>query len=254
MSLNYFISHYKWIVILRKILLIFGFIIIMTPISYGYTVGGINLDQTRIVYLSSDKAQTLVVNNTSDRAWLIQSRVQEGENNGKSPFIITPPLFTLQQGNRQILRIVKLNKMLPEDRESVFYLSVLAIPAAKIRETDESNKGVISVGMNFTLKMFYRPAALSQDAEKTSCHLRIIPSPAGIRIENPTPYFQTFGKFELNGNQLNLNDMNSMLAPYSSREYQIKNKKITQVQWQTINDYGGLSEVCRQNTGEGNNA
>ncbi|APC14125.1 MULTISPECIES: molecular chaperone [Providencia] len=250
MRLIHLILPHNVIAILRKIILTQSFFLPIISISYGYSEGGISLDQTRVVYLSTSKAQTLTVNNTSQRAWLIQSRVQSGENTSKAPFIITPPLFTLQPDSQQLLRMMKTNHALPEDRESLFYLSVLAIPAAKAKEADSLHEGVISVGMNFTIKMFYRPRILSQGIEQAPCQLRFIQTPKGIHVENPTPYFQTFGKLLLNGNAFNLNEASSMLAPFGQHQYDINKGTVKQIQWQTINDYGGLSEMCIQNMGE----
>ncbi|WP_337262274.1 MULTISPECIES: fimbrial biogenesis chaperone [unclassified Serratia (in: enterobacteria)] len=205
--------------------------------------GGISLSQTRVVFVSTDKAQTLAVKNTDSRAYLIQSRVQvaPGETTAAS-FVVTPPLFTLQPDSRQLLRIVAQGDERPEDRESVYYLSVLAIPA---REGKDTSPVQVSMGMRFVIKLFYRPAGLQEGVETTACRLRFMLAPGWLRVENPTPYFQTLGHLTFNGTPVNLDAFPSMLAPFGSGHYPIRGAS-GQVDWQIVTDYGGLSASCRQ--------
>ncbi|WP_025123105.1 MULTISPECIES: molecular chaperone [unclassified Serratia (in: enterobacteria)] len=205
--------------------------------------GGVSLSQTRVVFLSTDKAQTLAIKNTDSRVYLIQSRVQmTPDETTAAPFVVTPPLFTLQPDNRQLLRIVAQGDEHPKDRESVFYLSVLAIPA---REGKDIAPVQVSMGMRFVIKLFYRPAGLQESMETTACRLRFMPVPGGLRVENPTPYFQTLGHLTFNGTPVNMDVSASMLAPFGSVRYRVTGTS-GQADWQTVTDYGGLSARCRQ--------
>ncbi|WP_150149569.1 fimbria/pilus periplasmic chaperone, partial [Enterobacter bugandensis] len=65
--------------------------------------------------------------------WLVQTWVDRGVNGSKTPFIVTPPLFRINPGVENILRIVRTGGSLPEDRESVFWLNVKSIPATADR-------------------------------------------------------------------------------------------------------------------------
>ncbi len=92
--------------------------------------GGISLGQTRVIFSSADKAQTLTVSNSGQQAYLVQARVQNGlDDTTPAPFIVTPPLFSLQGDSRQLLRLLPQGATLPTDQESLFYLSISAIPA-----------------------------------------------------------------------------------------------------------------------------
>ena len=205
--------------------------------------GGISLGQTRVVVLSTDKAQILTVKNTGQQRYLIQSRVQEvSDSSLPAPFIVTPPLFTLQPDSRQLLRILPQGGTLPTDRESVFTLSVLAIPA---QEALDNATAKVSMGIRFGLKLFYRPAALAENAEAAVCRLKFSAQSDGVLIENLTPYFQTFGKLTLDGRSVNLDARSSMLAPFSTQPYPSEGR-VSMVRWQTLNDYGGLSVPCQQ--------
>jgi fimbrial chaperone protein len=210
----------------------------------GRSDGGVSLSQTRVIFRSTDKAQTLALKNSDHRAHLIQSRVQMGpDDTTAAPFVVIPPLFTLPSDNRQLLRIVSLGAALPADRESVFYLSVLAIPAQEEKSTASAQ---LSMGMRFVIKLFYRPEGLAENAETMACHLRFTPVPEGVRVENPTPYFQTLDQLRFNRISVNLDEYPSMLAPHGTRVYPMPPHSAVEAQWNTLTDYGGLSAPCRQ--------
>lgn len=215
--------------------------------SFVSSEGGISLSQTRVVFISTDRAQILTIKNSGPRSWLIQSRVQQGLDNAlNAPFIVTPPLFTLQPHSQQLLRIVSLGGRMPTDRESLFTLSLLAIPAAESQSIVSNALGKVSLGIRFTLKLFYRPAGLVDGIEAATCRLRMISTSEGIRVENPTPYFQTLGDLTLNGVPVKLTEQPSMLSPFGSHSYSLHTSGAIQTEWQTVTDYGGLSTRCKQ--------
>ncbi|MHA7847365.1 fimbrial biogenesis chaperone [Serratia sp. D1N4] len=202
--------------------------------------GGISLSQTRVIFLSTDKTQTLAVKNTAKQSYLIQSRVQlTPDDSTSAPFIVTPPVFSLQPDNQQLLRIIPQGTSLPADRESLFYLAVIAIPAHPGKDIPLAK---VSMGVRFVIKLFYRPADLKM---APTCSLRLSSAINGVRIENPTPYFQTLGQLKFNGKPINLDAQPSMLAPMSTQNYTVK-ERVTQAEWQTVTDYGGLSTLCQQ--------
>lgn len=49
---------------------------------------------------------------------------------------MTPPLFRLNAGDDSSLRIIKTEGNLPEDKESLFYVNVRAIPAQSKSEAE----------------------------------------------------------------------------------------------------------------------
>ncbi|CFR12093.1 fimbrial biogenesis chaperone [Yersinia kristensenii] len=227
-------------------LLLAGMLPIVLFVPTTSAVEGISLNQTRVVFSSSDKAQTLAVKNSSDQSYLIQSRIQSPlDNDLAAAFVVTPPLFPLRPGHRQLLRILSQGAALPTDRETLFYLSVLAIPAQTEKPLAQSEPAQLSMGFRFTIKLFYRPEGLKPSPELAACQLRVSRADNAIKIENPTPYFQTLGRLTFNQRPVNLNATSSMLSPMSSQRYPTSTA-ITQVEWQTITDYGGFSAQCQQ--------
>ncbi|MCW2481822.1 molecular chaperone [Candidatus Symbiopectobacterium sp. NZEC135] len=207
------------------------------------TEGGIRLNQTRVIFSASDKAQTVTITNSDNRTYLVQSRVQFDTNNpAPAPFFITPPMFLLKPDSRQLLRIVHQGGALPTDRESVFYLSVLAIPS---RATKDDAPVQISAGLQFLIKLFYRPPALSAASQTTLCPLHFSRQGLTVRVQNPTPYHQTLGRLAFDQAEVNLQTQPSMLAPMSALTFAVSGAPL-HAEWQTISDYGGLSAPCKQ--------
>ncbi|HGB6406542.1 TPA: molecular chaperone, partial [Salmonella enterica subsp. enterica serovar Oranienburg] len=101
-----------------------------------------------------------MLNPEKSGVYLIQSWVDGGQKSDRSPFIVTPPLFRINPGEENILRIVRTGGFLPENRESVFWLNVKSIPAMDSRAPDENRLQLV---VKSRLKLFYRPSGLKGD-------------------------------------------------------------------------------------------
>ncbi|MFK8995831.1 molecular chaperone [Enterobacter sp. 04-C-04-SI-ECC] len=88
--------------LIRTIVLLSACLIFL-PVQASITVGG-----TRLIYNGNDNEASLPVSNSRDAVpYLIQSWVELGENaKEKVPFIVTPPLFRLDGGHENTLRII----------------------------------------------------------------------------------------------------------------------------------------------------
>ena len=107
------------------------------------------LGATRVVYPAGQKqVQLAVTNNDEKSTFLIQSWVENSAGQKDGRFVITPPLFSMQGKKENTLRIIDAtNNQLPRDRESLFWLSVKAIPAMdKSKTNDMSCSWLLSVG------------------------------------------------------------------------------------------------------------
>lgn len=97
------------------------------PQSYA----GVALGATRVIYPEGQKQVQLAVTNNDDKSsYLIQSWIENAEGKKDARFVITPPLFSMQGKKENTLRIIDAtNGQMPEDRESLFWVNVKAIPA-----------------------------------------------------------------------------------------------------------------------------
>ncbi|EKT60168.1 molecular chaperone [Providencia sneebia] len=214
--------------------------------------GGISISQTRVIFDANMKSTKVTLNNRSDQVYLVNSRVQRTpDNTVKStetlPFIVTPPLFRLEKESRNTVLISKNDtSALPTDRESVFYLSFLAIPSVKkgIEANSSATTTQVSFGIRTLIKLFYRPEGLAISPLAAPGKFSFSSDGIMLHVKNPTPYYQTLAQLSVNGRLVNVREQGAMVAPFSSQAYAVKGLA-DDIQWSVIDDHGGLSETFR---------
>lgn len=216
--------------------------------------GGISLGQTRVIFEGDRKSEKVIVTNQSERVYLINSRVlstpeQKADGQESLPFMMTPPLFRLDSGGRNAVLVMRNDtSVLPSDRESVFYLSFLAIPAVSKpadSNADEVLQPRVSVGIRSVIKLFYRPSGLGMSAAEAAEKLSFTVKDGVLHAENPTPYYLTLAGLRVDGRRVDVREQDPMLPPYESRVYPIRSGA-GEVSWSVIDDYGGVSRTYRQ--------
>jgi P pilus assembly chaperone PapD len=168
--------------------------------------------------------------------YLVQSWVDSGERGGKPPFIVTPPLFRINPGEENLLRIVRTGGNLPQDRESVFWLNVKSIPAIDI---NKQRTNVLQVVVKARLKLFYRPAGLEGQPEMAWGQLAVSRSGNRLTLSNPTPFYVTLFTLKVDGQEIKEADL---VPPKGSVSFTLPSARASHVTWQAISDYGGISQ------------
>ncbi|MDE9617481.1 fimbrial biogenesis chaperone [Citrobacter portucalensis] len=201
-------------------------------VQAGIVIGG-----TRVIYNGEKKeTSTSIRNQEKSGVYLVQSWIDTGVKENKAPFIVTPPLFRINPGEENILRIVRTGGSLPEDRESVFWLNVKSIPA-----TDDSmpQNNVLQIVVKSRLKLFYRPAGLEGAQDIAYKNLSVVRSGNHLTISNPTPYYVTLFTLKVDGLEIKEADM---VPPKGSVSFTLPSTTASTVSWQAISDYGGISQ------------
>lgn len=206
---------------------------------------------TRIVAYAADKETPVEVINESQEAYLIQSWLEDLHGSEDNlPLVLTPPVMKIGGRQEGKLRLVVLPAEIPQDRESVYWLSIQEIPP-KARE-DENNKLVLAIRSR--LKVFVRPVGLdnAKAADAVKSLTWAVERDGGdiwLKATNPTPYYISFGKLELKsggGKGVTLEDKIQMPAPMSSQRYAVpkglKGKTVT-LTYSAVNDYGGETDI-----------
>ena len=130
---------------------------------------GVALGATRVIYPAGQKqVQLAVTNNDDNSTWLIQSWVENADGQRDGRFVITPPLFAMQGKKENTLRIIDAtNNQLPQDRESLFWMNVKAIPSM---DKSKLSDNTLQLAIISRIKLYYRPGKLAlppdQAAEK----------------------------------------------------------------------------------------
>lgn len=205
-------------------------LILATPAFAGFSVGA-----TRVIYNGDAKEASLAINNSEDSSvFLIRSWVSTDQAGQKAPFIVTPPLFRIDPGQENTVRITQTSSNLPQDRESAYWLNTLAMPP----KTDAKNS--LQFSINTRIKLFYRPAALNNKQAVAKAYQQVTFSRSGstLTANNPTPYYVSLTKVTVNGTELK---DGYMVAPKSSLKID-QAPAGNKISWQAINDFGGLTD------------
>lgn len=203
---------------------------------------------TRIVAYAADRETAIELKNESQESYLVQSWLEDLKGNEANlPLVLTPPVMKLGGGQDGRLRLVVLTAEIPQDRESVYWLSVQEIPP-KVKDGEE-NKLIIAIRNR--LKVFVRPAGLKGEPSEVVKSLRWTVEQGGrcLKADNPTPYHVSFGRLELKaggGTGMTPEDRTEMTLPLDSRCYAVPDKlkgKRATLTYSAMNDYGGETEV-----------
>lgn len=237
--------------LLPRTFLLMAAFIMLSPVSAAQaTEGGLRLAQTRVIFNADNKNANAAIKNNSQQVYLIKAAVMntpEGNNPAlpAAPFMVTPPMFRLEKESQSTALIVRNGTaQLPADRESVFWLSFLAIPAvSKNGETpDNMTSAQVSVGIRNVIKLFYRPSGLSPSFERAQEKLTFRREGQRVSVNNPTPYYLTLAALSFNGRDVSLQDHNPMIAPFSSAVFPAEGA-VSQAQWAIITDYGDMGQI-----------
>ncbi|KAA0983002.1 molecular chaperone [Pseudomonas sp. ANT_J12] len=201
---------------------------------------GISLGATRIIFEAKNKEENITVRNESEKPILLQSWLDNGkEGDGAVPFAVTPPLTKMAANGQQLLRVLYKGAGLPQDRESVVWLSVQEIPASV------EGKNTLQIAVRQKIKVFYRPANLTGEAKDAAGSLQWQLEDGGKRlsVHNPSAYHvsmvQLLGEMPAFSN---LVAERFMVAPGERKTFEVNNggfKVGAEFSFRSINDWGG---------------
>lgn len=219
-----------------------GLIACLTPLqtfANNNSTSGVSLGATRVIYPLGAKQVPLTVLNHGDKdRFLINSWIEDGEEQKSANFLITPPLFVIEPKNENTLRIIAVNQDFPTDRESVYWVNVKAIPSTDRASVADQN--VLQIAVLSRIKLFVRPNNLPYKSEFAPEKIKFNLQGQQVSVQNPTPYYVNLVNIYFDDNKIN----NTMLAPFSTTPF--AEKAIQRVTYQSINDFGGLSAPKEQ--------
>lgn len=221
---------------------------------------GLSLTQFRLVYPASEKKGiTWSLTNNTDRAYLMQSWIRpldaatglpaaEEERKGPSatiPLLVTPPLKRVEPGDPLQLRLRVTDMSLPQDRESVFYLSVKGIPSVPDKASQNGGQLVVAVVNN--LKLFYRPVGLPEGGVKKAVQqLRFSLQGDVLVADNPTPFYLNFSQLSVGGKPLPAAELRKLVPPKGQQRYAVSGGAQGAVEWQVLDEESQVTPLQRQ--------
>lgn len=194
---------------------------------------GINIGGTRVIYDGGKKEAAIGVSNPDSVPYLIQSWFDNLDNStGKIPFIITPPLYRLDRGQENLMRIVRAGN-LPDNKETMYWLNIKAIPAA------EKKANSLQIAVKTRIKLIYRPASLKNKIPEDFADRLVWKISANrISVSNPGNYYMNFNEITVAGKKV---PDPTYVAPGASATFLLPNGvSAGPVTFKLINDFGGV--------------
>lgn len=222
-------------ILFTRALLAGGLCLLATP-----AFASIVLATTRVVYPADADDVTVRLTNQRATPALVEAWVEAGDRD--VPFEITPPLFRLEPGKGQALRVHRLPGVeFPRDRESLYWLNVLDVPA----DAPGSHGGnLLKLAVRTRLKLFVRPPGLPGRADRAPERITWRLVDDALRIDNPTPYHVTVAHVRIDGHALRA----AMVPPFGHVELRLDDARMRSLRSQgrfafgAINDAGGVVE------------
>ncbi|EEL5713555.1 fimbria/pilus periplasmic chaperone [Salmonella enterica] len=199
---------------------------------------GVVIYGTRIIYPAEKNEVLVQLMNQGGRSSLVQSWIDDGDTSLppekiKVPFLLTPPVAKVAGDSGQQIKIKKMPNMLPNNKESLFYLNVLDIPP---NNPNSTGKNVLKFAMQNRIKLFYRPKGITPVNRGTFQKLSMKRTASSYSIQNDTANWVTIIEVKVNG--VKINNESIMLAPLSSADVALKSANANQYKMTIIDDHG----------------
>lgn len=228
----------------------------LTLALFGITAhASVVINNTRIIYPQNDKEVTVRLESKNEAPVLIQAWLDSGDEHSTPeaaaiPFIATPPIFRMEPGKQQVVRLAYTGADLPSTQESLFWFNLLEVPAQS-QDAQQSNQ--LQLAFRSRIKLFFRPPNLPYDVEAAPAKLqwRRVSTEQGQALEvyNPSPYHVTFDQIELldakqrHAREASVSGAENMVVPGGRNLFSLPSLKsppsrATTVEFQTLDDFG----------------
>jgi P pilus assembly chaperone PapD len=113
---------------------------------------GVIINGTRLVYQGDKKESSLGLSNPDATDYLVHPGLIPAVKTWPKPRSHHPAAFRLDAKADNVLRVVRTGGNLPEDRESLYWLNIKAIPSSKVEGVN-----TLQIAVNTRIKLLYRP-------------------------------------------------------------------------------------------------
>ena len=213
------------------------------------------INNTRIIYPQNDKEVTVRLESKNQAPVLIQAWLDSGDEHSTPdlagiPFVATPPIFRMEPGKQQVIRLAYTGDTLPSKQETLFWFNLLEVPALA-QDAQQNNQ--LQLAFRSRIKLFFRPQNLPYGVEGAPGKLqwRREATAQGhiLEVYNPTPYHVTFEQIELldsgqrHARKEAVTSTENMVVPGGRNRFELPSLKAppgkaASVEFQTLDDFG----------------
>ncbi|MBB3226979.1 chaperone protein EcpD [Luteibacter sp. Sphag1AF] len=222
----------------------------------GQARSGVIISGTRVVYSSEEKEVTVKLTNKGERPVLVQAWLDSGDSSlspeqAKVPFVLSPPVFRMEGGKGQAVRLVYTDEPLPKDKETLFWFNVLEIPPKAGKDATNA----LQFALRTRIKVFFRPEGLHGEVESAASQLtwKLARNDASsdviLEVVNPTPYHVSFSEVGLMAGDRSARSRNGgMVLPRGTTTFPLPdssgmNLGEARAHFKVINDYGAVKSM-----------
>lgn len=213
----------------------------------------IYLDTTRVIFPGQDREASVRVSNEAGNPSLVQVWISDEETASSptasaAPFVIRPPVFRVDGGRSQVVRILHTGEPLPQDRESLFWMNVREVPS-RVRAEGEAQQ-MLHLILNKKMKLLYRPKGLrAAGAGAAPMQLQWSVVQAGkqweLQARNDSPYYVNVNSIDVKGGGIDVGSgavppLGSASYTLNHAQYQALGQHIT---FEYINDMGAVRSI-----------
>ena len=228
---------YKWSSVFNKITVAAGIMLCCTSFHASAVV---NAEKTRVVFNSGSIAESLSLVNSEKEPVVVQVWTDNGDptvspDKVHTPIVINPPVFKMKPAEIRNIRLLLVSAgNLPQDRESLFWMNVKAIPSM---DKSKLSDNTLQLAIISRIKLYYRPAKLTLPPDQAADKLTFSRNGSSLTLTNPTPYYLTVT--ELNAGTRILE--NALVPPMGKTSVKLPADAGNTITYRTINDYGALT-------------
>lgn len=225
-------------------------LVLLSLCAVNHAMASVVIDGTRVIYPEGKSEVSVRMTNEGDEPKLVQVWIDDGDRQASPekidvPFVVLNPIYRMDPKKGQVARIQFTgSKPLPNDRESVFWLNVLEIPAKPSAEMEKEN--YLQFRFRTRIKLFYRPKGIAGEALEAPGKLIVRYKPGFVELENPTAYHISVSGLEVGDHAVGGQFESEMINPFSKKVIELKNAtkalNAPVVKYRTINDFGGAPE------------
>lgn len=236
-----------WLAVILSVAgILFG--VFLCPVAQAYEQGliGAHFKVSRVIYpAASSRGVSVVFYNTGSRDYLIQSYIREQNVQTGLPgkptgdILVLPPLFRLNAGDSNTLRLLRTGGEYPSDRESVFFLTERMVPSGQSQTTPGAR-----LVQELSIKVFYRPGALPKSGIASAVKtLEPRVSAGRVTLHNPSPFWLTLRTLSVGGRDVPPGTLFPMVPPFGEQSWPLPpgpngKEGSVAVGWRAIDEQG----------------
>ncbi|MEP9846559.1 fimbria/pilus periplasmic chaperone [Klebsiella sp. GG_Kp175] len=221
----------------------------LTVLFSAHATASVTVSGTRIIYNSAEKEISVKLKNNGKKPVLVQSWIDNGDENATPeridvPFTLTPPINRVNGEKGQTLRIGYTGtRSLPNDRESVYWLNVMEIPAVNEKEANR-----LQIALRTRIKFFYRPVALASREKASEAAEKVVwsGSKGTLQARNDSPYYVSLASVTVSAQGKTHSVDGKMIPPKGQISFSDSRlPALTQgavIRYEYINDWGAVRQ------------